>query len=36
MPVNREEDRGIAQHTKIEGVMGVLPDVLATDDDPLG
>ncbi len=35
MPVYGEEDWSIAQHTEIESVVGVLPDVFAAHDDPL-
>ncbi len=33
MPVDGEGDGRIAQHGKVEGIVGVLPDVLAADDD---
>ena len=31
MPVDGEEDGGVAQDAEVEGVVGVLPDVLAAD-----
>jgi hypothetical protein len=35
MPVDGKGDRRVAQHAEVEGVVGVLPDVLSADDDPL-
>ena len=35
MPVDGEGDGRVAQHAEVEGVVGVLPDVLAADDDVL-
>jgi hypothetical protein len=35
VPVNGEGDGRIAEDTEVEGVVGVLPDVFAADDDAL-
>ena len=35
VPVDRERDRRIAEHAEVEGVVGVLPDVVAADDEVL-
>ena len=35
MPVDGEGDGRVAQHAEVEGVVGVLPDVLAADHDML-
>ena len=33
MPVDWERDGRIAEDTEIEGVVGVLPDIVAADDE---
>jgi hypothetical protein len=35
MPVDREEDRRVAQDGKVEGVVRVFPDVLAAEHEIL-
>ena len=32
VPVDREGDRGVAEHAEVESIVCVLPDVLAADD----
>ena len=33
VPVDGERDGRVAEHAEVEGVVGVLPDVLAADDE---
>ena len=35
VPVDREGDRRVAEHAEVEGVVRVLPDVVAADDEVL-
>ena len=35
MPVDGEKDGRVAKHTEVEGIVRVLPDVLAADRCPL-
>ena len=35
MPIDRERNRRIAEHAEVECVVGVLPDVVAADDEIL-
>src|SRR5271170_8111024 len=35
MPIDGESDGSIAQHAEVEGIVGVFPDVVSTEDEIL-